>query len=123
MTGVRWMRPLRRAAAGRPSSMPIGPLAAYDQLVMTGVRWMRPWRRAAAARTSSMPIALMPAIIEQRRRAGYTSRMRTLVAVAVSVLLVQGCSLVNIDLQPRIRPLEEETVEGKGKAKILLMDV
>ena len=49
--------------------------------------------------------------------------MRTLVAVAVSVLLVQGCSLVNIDLQPRIRPLEEETVEGKGKAKILLMDV
>lgn len=49
--------------------------------------------------------------------------MRTLAAFAASVVLLQGCSLVNIDLQPRIRPLEEETVEGKGKAKILLMDV
>jgi protease-4 len=49
--------------------------------------------------------------------------MRTLAAFAVSVVLLQGCSLVNIDLHPRIRPLEEETVEGKGKAKILLMDV
>jgi protease-4 len=49
--------------------------------------------------------------------------MRTLTAFAVSIVLLQGCSLVNIDLHPRIRPLEEETVEGKGKAKILLMDV
>jgi len=49
--------------------------------------------------------------------------MRTLAAFVVSVVLLQGCSLVNIDLHPRIRPLEEETVEGKGKAKILLMDV
>lgn len=49
--------------------------------------------------------------------------MRTLTAFAVSIVLLQGCSLVNIDLHPRIHPLEEETVEGKGKAKILLMDV
>ena len=49
--------------------------------------------------------------------------MRTLAAFAVAVILLQGCSLVTIDLQPRIHPLEEETVEGKGKAKILLMDV
>ena len=49
--------------------------------------------------------------------------MRTLAAFVVSVVLLQGCSLVNIDLHPRIHPLEEETVEGKGKAKILLMDV
>jgi len=49
--------------------------------------------------------------------------MRTLAAFAVSVVLLQGCSLVNIDLYPRIHPLKEETVEGKGKAKILLMDV
>ena len=48
--------------------------------------------------------------------------MRTLAALIVAVLL-PGCSLISIDLQPRIRPLEEETVEGKGKAKILLMDV
>ena len=49
--------------------------------------------------------------------------MRALAAFAVSMVLLQGCSLVTIDLQPRIRPLEEETVEGKGKAKILLIDV
>ena len=49
--------------------------------------------------------------------------MRTLAAFAVSIVLFQGCSLVSIDFQPRIRPLDEETVEGKGKAKILLMDV
>jgi len=56
--------------------------------------------------------------------AGYTARMRTLTAVIASVLLLQGCSsLLNIELVPRIRPLHEETVEGKGKAKILLMDV
>ena len=50
--------------------------------------------------------------------------MRMLTAVAASALLLQGCSsLLNIELVPRIRPLHEETVEGKGKAKILLMDV
>jgi len=47
-----------------------------------------------------------------------------LTAVVASALLLQGCSsLLNIELVPRIRPLHEETVEGKGKAKILLMDV
>src|SRR6266571_3229301 len=49
--------------------------------------------------------------------------MRTLSALIVAALLLQGCTLVNVDLQPRIHALEEETVEGKGKAKILLMDV
>jgi protease IV len=50
--------------------------------------------------------------------------MRKLMAVVASALLLQGCSsLLNIELVPRIRPLHEETVEGKGKAKILLMDV
>ena len=49
--------------------------------------------------------------------------MRTLPALISAALLLQGCTLVNIDLQPRIHPLKEETVEGKGKAKILLMDV
>jgi protease-4 len=37
--------------------------------------------------------------------------------------LLAGCSVISLDLTPRIRPLEEETVEGKGDAKILLMDV
>ena len=50
--------------------------------------------------------------------------MRMLTAVVASALLLQGCSsLLNIELVPRIRPLHEETVEGKGRAKILLMDV
>jgi protease-4 len=34
-----------------------------------------------------------------------------------------GCSLVTLDLQPRIRPLVEETVEGSGAEKILLVDL
>jgi protease-4 len=41
----------------------------------------------------------------------------------VVALLFAGCSVISVDLSPRIRPLEEETVEGHGEAKILLMDV
>ena len=48
--------------------------------------------------------------------------MRAL-ATLVAALLLAGCSVVSIDLTPRIRPLEEETVEGKGRAKILLTDI
>ncbi|HEU4366919.1 MAG TPA: signal peptide peptidase SppA [Methylomirabilota bacterium] len=44
--------------------------------------------------------------------------------VLLVALLLAGCSsVISVDLSPRIRPLEEETVEGKGDAKILLMDV
>jgi protease-4 len=38
-------------------------------------------------------------------------------------LLTAGCSVISLDLSPRVRPLEEETVEGSGDAKILLMDL
>ncbi|PYO18570.1 MAG: signal peptide peptidase SppA, partial [Candidatus Rokuibacteriota bacterium] len=38
-------------------------------------------------------------------------------------LLLAGCSLISLDLTPRIEPLREQTVEGSGRAKILLMDV
>ena len=61
----------------------------------------------------------------RRRNRGvrYTGAMRRLPLV-LTVLLLVGCSsIISIDLTPRIRPLEEETVEGKGDAKILLMDV
>ena len=44
----------------------------------------------------------------------------TLLALA---LVVAGCSVVSIDLTPRVRPLEEKTVEGSGDAKILLTDI
>jgi protease IV len=48
--------------------------------------------------------------------------MRWTVAL-VAALLLAGCSVISVDLSPRIRPLEEETVEGRGDAKVLLMDV
>jgi protease-4 len=48
--------------------------------------------------------------------------MRPLTA-ALAALLLAGCSVLSIDLTPRVRPLEEETVEGRGDAKILMMDV
>ena len=50
--------------------------------------------------------------------------MRCLAALAFAGLVaLSGCSLVTLDLQPRIRPLEEKTVEGKGSSKILLVDL
>jgi protease IV len=48
--------------------------------------------------------------------------MRSLLA-AVAALALAGCSVLSIDLTPRVRPLQEETVEGQGDAKILMMDV
>lgn len=48
--------------------------------------------------------------------------MRTLVVLLIGLGLA-GCSVISVDLTPRIRPLEEEAVEGHGEAKILLMDV
>ena len=50
-------------------------------------------------------------------------RPRWLVNVCAAALLLAGCTVFSIDLQPRIRPLDETTVEGKGTAKILLMDL
>ena len=44
-------------------------------------------------------------------------------SLALLTLLIAGCSVVSVDLTPQVRPLREETVEGRGDAKILLMDV
>jgi protease-4 len=50
--------------------------------------------------------------------------MRHVPALALAATIaLAGCSLVTVDFQPRIRPLEEETIEGKGKSKILLLDL
>ena len=49
--------------------------------------------------------------------------MRHLPATAILALLLCGCSVISLDLQPRIRPLEERTVEGRGSTKILLLDL
>jgi len=48
--------------------------------------------------------------------------MRAVVLLFLAALTA-GCSVLSIDLAPRIRPLEEETVEGTGDAKILVMDL
>jgi protease IV len=47
-------------------------------------------------------------------------RLARLIAILV---LLNGCSVVSVDLTPPIRPLEETTVEGRGDAKILLLEV
>lgn len=39
------------------------------------------------------------------------------------LLALAGCSVVSLDLTPRVRPLEETTLEGTGDAKVLLLDV
>ena len=43
--------------------------------------------------------------------------------VFVTALVVTGCSVISVDFSPRVRPLREETVEGDGPAKILLVDL
>ena len=48
--------------------------------------------------------------------------MRRPFALAL-VLLFAGCSLISLDLTPRLEPLREQAVEGHGRAKILLLDI
>src|SRR5262245_8063250 len=43
--------------------------------------------------------------------------------IVLLAALIAGCSVISIDLTPRLQPLEETTVEGSGDAKILLMDI
>jgi protease-4 len=50
-------------------------------------------------------------------------RYGSVLVAILSVLIVSGCSVLTIDLQPRIRPLEETTVEGEGAAKIVMLDL
>jgi len=69
----------------------------------------------------------MPDRTDRRNRpVRYTSAMSGVLprlATLVAVLCLAGCSVISLDLTPRIRPLEEETVEGRGDAKIVLMDI
>jgi len=44
-------------------------------------------------------------------------------ALLAAAVLLAGCTGISLDLTPRIRPLEEKTVEGRGEDKILLMEV
>jgi protease-4 len=48
--------------------------------------------------------------------------MRAVLA-ALLIVSTSGCSVISVDLTPRLRPLVEETVEGRGPDKILLMEI
>jgi len=51
-------------------------------------------------------------------------QLSSVLATLLLAVTLGGCSsLISIDLQPRIRPLEEETVEGTGTSKVLLLDL
>ena len=41
----------------------------------------------------------------------------------LSLLVLSGCAGVNVSLLPATKPLEEKVLEGKGKPKILLVDL
>ncbi len=43
--------------------------------------------------------------------------------VLLLALLIAGCSVISLDFQPRIRPLREDTVQGKGPDKILMLEL
>jgi len=52
--------------------------------------------------------------------------MPSLVRVAMTLVFALGlaaCSVISVDLTPRVRPLEEETVEGRGDAKIVIVEL
>src|SRR2546425_3499925 len=69
-----------------------------------------------------MPHALPPC----KHRPVILGSMFPLVRIVVALVLalgIAGCSVISVDLTPRIRPLEETTVEGRGDAKILLIDI
>ncbi|HYB41237.1 MAG TPA: signal peptide peptidase SppA [Candidatus Methylomirabilis sp.] len=44
-------------------------------------------------------------------------------AGSLLALLLVGCSVISVDFQPRIRPLEESTVQGSGSARVLILDL
>jgi protease-4 len=41
----------------------------------------------------------------------------------LALLLVHGCAFVKVPLSEPVRPLDEQVIEGEGRAKILLVDV
>jgi protease IV len=46
-----------------------------------------------------------------------------LVLALLGAVTLAGCSVITLDLTPRIQPLEETTVEGRSGAKVLLVDI
>src|SRR5262245_25653406 len=46
-----------------------------------------------------------------------------LASLLLALLVLAGCSVVSVDLTPRVRPLEESTLEGSGSDKVLLIEL
>jgi protease-4 len=43
--------------------------------------------------------------------------------IGLMFLIVTGCAFIRIPLFPTVQPLQEQVLEGEGKAKILLLDI
>ena len=50
-------------------------------------------------------------------------RTLTLIAILASSFIFTGCAFVNVNIPTGHGPLEERTIEGEGKQKILLIDI
>lgn len=50
-------------------------------------------------------------------------RIRSLLLLVLTVLVMTGCTLVEVNLGPKFAPFEERTIAGSGRAKVLLVDV
>ena len=48
---------------------------------------------------------------------------RNVLLFVFSLLIFSGCTGLNVSLLPPLKPLEEQVLEGKGKPKILLLDL
>lgn len=51
------------------------------------------------------------------------SKIIRMLCVMLTAFFFTGCAYVNVPLMPTPQPLREQVIEGKGAAKILLMDI
>ncbi len=49
--------------------------------------------------------------------------MNHIFALLIAGLILNGCAFVNLDIVKHVKPLQEQTIEGEGNAKILLLDI
>lgn len=50
-------------------------------------------------------------------------RSRLLPVLFVLPVILNGCTLFNVNIVPSVKPLEEKVIEGKGTSKLLLVDI
>jgi protease-4 len=46
-----------------------------------------------------------------------------LAVLLLAFVVLAGCSVVSVDLSPPVRPLKESTLEGKGRDKVLILEL